>query len=127
MERRISRLELEPNVWLATARAGGQPHLVPIWFVFVQGAFWLATGADSVKVRNIMENPRVTVALEDGNRPVVVEGTAIIRPRPYPIPVVAAFERKFDWDITVDEDADVGRVALIEVAVGRWVQGGPDA
>jgi predicted pyridoxine 5'-phosphate oxidase superfamily flavin-nucleotide-binding protein len=121
------RLELEPNVWLATARPDGRPHLVPIWFVWVNGSFWLATGEDSVKVTNVRANPEVVVALEDGNRPVVAEGTAMIRPRAFPVPVVAAFERKFDWDISVASDADVGRVALIEVAVVRWIQGGPDA
>jgi F420H(2)-dependent biliverdin reductase len=121
------RLEREANVWLATVRPDGRPHLVPIWFVWVNGSFWLATGARSVKVGNIRANPGVVVSLEVGNRPLVAEGTAVIWPRPFPTPVVAAFERKYDWDISVPEDADVGTVALIEVAVGRWIQGGPDA
>ena len=121
------RLEREANVWLGTVRPDGRPHLVPIWFVFVNDSFWLATGADSVKVTNIRTNPNVVVSLEAGNRPVVAEGTATIRPRPFPTPVVAAFERKYDWDISVTEDPDVGLVALVEVAVARWIQGGPDA
>jgi F420H(2)-dependent biliverdin reductase len=121
------RLEREANVWLGTVRPDGRPHLVPIWFVFVNDSFWLATGADSVKVTNIRANPSVVVALEAGNRPVVAEGTATIRPRPFPTPVVAAFERKYDWDISVNEDPDVGLVALVEVAVARWIQGGAEA
>ena len=61
------RLQTEQNLWLATVRPNGTPHLVPIWFVWVAGKIYLCTGADSVKVRNLMQNPQVSIALEDGN------------------------------------------------------------
>jgi F420H(2)-dependent biliverdin reductase len=69
------RFITEPNVWLGTTRADGRPHLVPIWFVWVHRRVWIATDARSVKVRNIAANPFATFALEDGNRPVVIEIT----------------------------------------------------
>jgi PPOX class probable F420-dependent enzyme len=96
------RLQTEQNLWLASVRPGGRPHLVPVWFAWVEGKIYLCTGADSVKVRNLRQNPRVSVALEDGNRPIVIEGRA------QPIgqadaAVVGEFQRKYEWDITSDD------------------------
>ena len=89
-------------IWLATVRTTGTPHLVPIWFVWVAGKIYLCTGADSVKVRNLRQNPQVAIALEDGTHPIVIEGRA------QPIgqaeaAVIAEFQRKYDWDITTDD------------------------
>ena len=66
------RLTDERNVWLATSRDGHPPHLVPIWFVWLDERFWICT-SQSVKSRNIADHAEVTVALEDGNAPVVAE------------------------------------------------------
>lgn len=117
------RLATERNVWLTTVRPDGRPHLVPIWFVFVRERFWIATGAASVKVRNLMANPAVCVSLEGGNEPVVAEGVAHLHPSPFPDDVVESFMTKFSWDITTDHDPDVGVVALCEISVTRWLYG----
>jgi PPOX class probable F420-dependent enzyme len=96
------RLQMEQNLWLATVRSTGTPHLVPIWFVWVAGKIYLCTGADSVKVRNLAQNPHVAIALEDGSQPIVIEGRA----QPIelaPAAVVAEFQRKYDWAITTDD------------------------
>lgn len=97
------RLQAEHNIWLATVRSNHTPHLVPIWFVWVGGKIYLCTGADSVKVRNLLANPNVALALEDGRQPIVIEGRA----QPIgsaPKSVVGAFKRKYDWNIVTDSD-----------------------
>jgi len=97
------RLQTEQNLWLATVRPDGSPHLVPIWFVWVDGKIYLCTGGNSVKVRNLMQNPHVSIALEDGVHPLVIEGLA----KPIgvtPKPVIAAFKKKYDWDISTDDE-----------------------
>jgi F420H(2)-dependent biliverdin reductase len=96
------RLQTEQNLWLATVRPDGTPHLVPIWFVWVTGKIYLCTGVDSVKVHNLIRNPHVSIALEDGTQPIVIEGRA------QPIgradaAVLAEFQRKYEWDITNDD------------------------
>jgi len=96
------RLQTEQNLWLATVRPDGTPHLVPIWFVWVAEKIYLCTGADSVKVRNLRQNPHVAIALEDGTHPIVIEGRAEPIGRP-PAAVVAEFQRKYDWNITTDD------------------------
>ncbi len=96
------RLQTEQNLWLATVRPTGAPHLVPIWFVWVAGKIYLCTGADSVKVRNLLQNPHVSIALEDGTQPIVIEGLA----QPVgqaDVAVLSEFQRKYDWDITSDD------------------------
>ena len=120
----VTRLTQERNVWLVTVRADGRPHAVPIWFAYIDDRFWVATGAGSVKVRNLATNPQVTMALEDGSAPVVAEGTGCVHPMPFPAPVVDAFRAKYQWDFSSGQDDDVGEVALVEVTVRRWLFGG---
>ena len=94
------RLETERNIWLATVRTDGRPHLVPIWFVAHEGRCYICTAPNSVKARNLQSNPRVSWSLEDGDNAQVWEGTAaVVAPPPA---VIRKFKDKFDWDITTD-------------------------
>jgi general stress protein 26 len=99
------RLQTEHNLWLATVRRNGRPHLVPIWFVWTGGKIYLCTASSSVKARNVLANPEVSAALEDGSRPVVIEGQAraveVVPPA-----VVQAFQHKYDWNISTDDEYD---------------------
>ena len=113
-----TRLRDEPNIWFATTRRDGRPHLVPIWFVFVGGRFYVCTTDASVKVRNIRAGSAVTVSLESGDQPVIAEGRAQVLHRPYPATVAAEFARKFDWDLDAEPEYD----ALVEVTPTRWMR-----
>jgi PPOX class probable F420-dependent enzyme len=66
---------------LATTRADGQPHVVPIWFVLDGDDIILTTGASSVKARNMRRDPRVSLAVDDQQPPysfVMLEGAATL-------------------------------------------------
>lgn len=119
----MARIDTDRNVWLATVRPDGRPHLTPIWYCFQDDRFWICTSADAVKTRNVLLNPRVSVSLEDGARPVVAEGTAAVRRRPYPASVTDAFIDKYDWDISRPDDPDGSFDALLEITVDRWLMG----
>ena len=98
------RLAASRNIWFATVRAGGAPHLIPIWFVAHHGHIYICTAPDSVKVRNLRLNPRVALALEDGSVPVILEGTAVVMDNAAtPAEVSAMFKLKYDWDILSSE------------------------
>lgn len=108
-----------------TKRPTGSPHVTPVWFVYDRpsATWWISTGEESVKVRNIRQQPDVSLALEDGRSPVVAEGIARIRNQPFPAEIIEAFERKYDgWDITIPYRPGSTRV-LIEVATRRWLFG----
>lgn len=113
----LARLEREQTIWLASVRPDGRPHLVPLWFVWEAGAIFLCVQPDSVKVRNIAQNARVALALESGGTPLIVEGEAALLPAPWPAGVVAAFQRKYNWDISSDSDYGT----LIAVIPRKWM------
>lgn len=121
------RLRTERNVWLATTRPDGRSHLTPIWFVYLRSRFWLGTGRDNVKARNVTLNPTVSLALEDGDDPVVVEGRVTIHQTDRPSDVAAAFATKYDWDITISDDPDVGTVTLWEIEPTKWLFNSPSS
>ena len=61
---------------------------------------WLATGAGAVTTRNVRVTPRVVLALEHGNDPIVAGGTVAVHERPYPDDVDGPFDAL--WEVTVD-------------------------
>jgi PPOX class probable F420-dependent enzyme len=89
--------------WLATIYADGSPHVTGIGALWVDGAFWFETGADSRKGRNLARDPRCTLSLSTDEFDLVVEGTAQLVTDP---DTVAARAREWadeGWPATVDE------------------------
>lgn len=119
----VERLVESRNLWLATVRPDGRAHVAPVWFVYVENRIWIGTGLGSVRVRNLRHNPTASACLEDGDAPVVAEGTVVIHEVERPAMVVGAFRIKYRWDITIDVDSDVGEVTLLEFRPHRWLFG----
>lgn len=111
------RLLTARNVWMATVRPNGRPHLIPIWFVWLDGRFYICTGKESVKGRNLQANPQVALSLEDGNKPLIAEGTAVFHEPPYAPEIVAAFQAKYDWDMRHSGQYNV----VVEVVAEKWL------
>lgn len=64
---------------LATVRADGRPHVVPIWFDLDGEIFVFTSGETTVKARNMRRDARVSLCVDDEEPPfhfVLVEGTA---------------------------------------------------
>ncbi|HLF25767.1 MAG TPA: pyridoxamine 5'-phosphate oxidase family protein [Anaerolineae bacterium] len=98
------RLRAEHNIWVATARPDGRPHLTPTWFVWQAGKVYLCIDPASVKARNLAHNDRIALALENGATPLIIEGIGRqVDEVEWPQAVIAEFKRKYDWDITADE------------------------
>jgi len=68
------RLENARNYWIATTRPDGCPHVVPVWGLWIDDAFYFGGAPDTRWVRNIATNPSVALHLEDAEQVVVVEG-----------------------------------------------------
>jgi len=111
------KLETAHNIWFASVRPDGRPHLAPIWFAWHAGKLYVCTAPSSVKARNIQQNPCVTLALEDGSSPVICEGKAHAVPTPWPQDVVALFSSKYDWDISSEQQYTL----LIEITPDKWL------
>lgn len=111
------RLETERNVWLATTRKSGRPHLVPVWFVWHAARFWIGMNEKSVKARNLQRSPLVSLALENGDDVVICEGEAERVERPYSADILQKFQSKYGWNIATDDDYGF----LAQVTPNKWM------
>jgi len=66
---------------LATVRADGRPHVVPMWYDLDGETLIFATSSESVKGKNIRRDPRVCLCVDEETPPfafVLIEGTAAL-------------------------------------------------
>jgi hypothetical protein len=71
----VARFTEERNYWIATSSPEGVPLARPVWGVFVNDTICFGGGPRTRWCQNLESNPRVSVHLEDGTRPVIAEGT----------------------------------------------------
>jgi nitroimidazol reductase NimA-like FMN-containing flavoprotein (pyridoxamine 5'-phosphate oxidase superfamily) len=67
-----ARIAEAKNYWVATVGSDGQPHAVPVWGYWIDGDLYFEIGPRSA--RNIAANSRVSVHLENGDQPIIIEG-----------------------------------------------------
>lgn len=66
-----------PTAHLATVRADGRPHVVPVWFVVDGGELVFVTHSSTVKARNLRRTGYAAVSVDDPHPPfsfALVEG-----------------------------------------------------
>ena len=66
---------------LATVRADGRPHVMPIWFVLDGADVVFNTGADTVKARNMRRTGHAALCVDDERPPfayATIEGTVTL-------------------------------------------------
>jgi PPOX class probable F420-dependent enzyme len=117
-----ARLRQNFMAWLTTVRPNGQPESVPVWFlVRDDDSILLYSQPDTVKLRNIAENPKVALALDvtDIGRDIVrLEGTARRAENLPPANEVPAYVAKYRERIgamfdTADRFAELFSVAVL--------------
>ncbi len=64
------------TTWLATINDDGSPHVTAVGAVWLDGTFWFQTGVSTRKHRNVVRNPRCSIAVSVRDADVVVEGDA---------------------------------------------------
>ena len=58
---------------------GDEPHVSSVWYLWLDGCFWISTAEDRLKVRLIKKNPHVALVIDTDTLPykgVIVEGMA---------------------------------------------------
>ena len=87
---------------LATVRADGSPHVAPVWFVLHQNDLVFMTGADTVKGKALLRDPRVALLVDDERPPfafAAIEGTVSISRDPDEmLPLSIAIARRYMGD-----------------------------
>ncbi len=63
---------------VGTVSATGQPHVTPLWFAWDGTALWLYSIVDSQRWVDIVRDPRVSVAIDDGEHYAELRGVEIL-------------------------------------------------
>ena len=97
------RLRAARNFWVTTVGAGSEPHVMPVWGVWVRDRFCFCASEGSKRARNLEANPQVAVATDRADEGVVVQGTVAAmtsdtRPDLFAA-YVASYDAKYDWTI----------------------------
>ena len=71
-------LEEQRTMSIATIGADGRPHVVAMWYAFVDGALCFWTFAKSQKVVNLRRDNRITGLVEDGDAYAELRGVELI-------------------------------------------------
>jgi nitroimidazol reductase NimA-like FMN-containing flavoprotein (pyridoxamine 5'-phosphate oxidase superfamily) len=53
---------------LATISPSGSPHIVPVWYRYTNGKFYVGTNTRTEKAKNIKNNSRVSFCIDTGIR-----------------------------------------------------------
>ena len=91
------RLRESSIIWLSSVRANGSPQTAAVWFLWHEG-YILIFSQDNQKVRNLRQNPRVALAVDDtkdGGDVVTIEGTAELVDDPAIKPTLPAYAEKY--------------------------------
>ena len=67
---------------LVTVKPDGSPHVMPVWYYYDGMHLLVFTGTGSVKVRNLLNDPRIAVSIASEDRPyraVIMEGHGELR------------------------------------------------
>lgn len=120
------RLKKSRQYWIATTRPDGRPHVMVIWALWLNGGLYFSTGKDTVKARNLANNPNCTMCSDNAAEAVILEGAVqteksveVIRD------FISRYEKKYKWKL---DDMAEGLLSLKDptfclrprVAFGMW-------
>jgi PPOX class probable F420-dependent enzyme len=87
---------------LATVRNDGSPHVAPVWFILDGDDLVFMTGADTVKGKALLRDPRVALLVDDEHPPfafAAIEGeVSISRDLDEMLPLSIAIARRYMGD-----------------------------
>jgi len=94
------RLSVSHNYLVATTRPDGRPHVMPVWGLWLDDAFYFSTGRQSRKAQNLVANPHCVISTDRADEAVILEGVAEeITDRASLSPFYKAYKEKYDWDL----------------------------
>jgi pyridoxine/pyridoxamine 5'-phosphate oxidase len=110
------------NYWIATTSGEGQPHAMPVWGLWIDGAFLFSTGRNAHKGRDLAANPKISVHLESGDDVVILEGTAEeLTEQTLPAGYADAYEAKYRFRPNTSDPADATYAVRPHVAF-TWLE-----
>jgi nitroimidazol reductase NimA-like FMN-containing flavoprotein (pyridoxamine 5'-phosphate oxidase superfamily) len=118
---------------VATVSATGEPHVAPLWFVWVDGALWLNSLVRSQRWTDLGRDPRIAVVVDAGTdyrelRGVEIKGRAeavgdvprSAEPDPRLTAVESAYARKYSGTDAFAPDGRHGWLRIRPEKVTSW-------
>jgi Pyridoxamine 5'-phosphate oxidase len=93
------RLKKSHNYWITTVKPDHSPHTMVVWGLWEGGRLLFSTGSKSRKARNLAKNRKCILCTERADEAVIVEGTAEIADLAARHKFLAAYVRKYDFDM----------------------------
>jgi hypothetical protein len=111
----LERLEKSHNYWISTARPEGPSHLMVVWGIWWEDAFWFSTGPRTRKAKNLASDSHCVIATEKADEAVIVEGTAgEIKDRAVWKQIAATYNSKYGGDLLPLLESSGGSVYRVE-------------
>jgi nitroimidazol reductase NimA-like FMN-containing flavoprotein (pyridoxamine 5'-phosphate oxidase superfamily) len=103
------RLARGRTYWLATGRADGRPHVMPVLAVWLDGMLHFVAAPSSRKAHNLARSPQCVITVSADALDMVVEGSARkVREESRLRRVAAEYASKYAWHVTVRDGAFFG-------------------
>ncbi len=115
------RLGRESTAWVSTVRPDNSPHLLPVWFVWLDNIFYFVVPTHSEQYENLKLNQRVSISLPDPERVIMIEGEAHASSRTASEKLSEYFFNKYEFDFTRDPEIEW---RLVEVTPSRLLAWG---
>jgi uncharacterized pyridoxamine 5'-phosphate oxidase family protein len=94
------RLKKSRQFLIATTRPDGRPHLMIIWALWMDERVYFSTGKQSVKARNLSQNPSCTISTDNAAEAVILEGTIEIEREVKRIrKFISLYEKKYKYKL----------------------------
>lgn len=91
------------TTWLSTLNQDGSPHVTAVGALWRDGAFWFQTGSGTRKGRNVVRDPRCSIAVSLNGADVVAECEATRVTDPDTLARLAQAWADQGWPAEVDE------------------------
>jgi general stress protein 26 len=121
-----ARLGRQKEIWVATVRRDGRPHLTPLWFVWLEDKIWISTGTATQKFTNMRGNQSVALALPDPLNVAIIEGEAHVAARSDIDKLADYFFNKYEWDFRYDDSAKWQLIEITPLKILAWGDGYDD-
>jgi nitroimidazol reductase NimA-like FMN-containing flavoprotein (pyridoxamine 5'-phosphate oxidase superfamily) len=101
------RLTSSHNYLIATVRPDSRPHIMVVWGIWLENAYYFSTGSKTRKAKNLAENSNCVVCNENVEEAVIVEGQARqLAVSEIPEAAFTLYLKKYGWKL----DPDLGPV-----------------
>lgn len=100
------QLEGAGKYWLSTVGPNGQPHVMPVFGVWLEDALYFTSGAATRKARNLAQNSHCVITAAGKKLDLVVEGEAVKVHDEAKLQLVAGlYSSKYGWRLKVRDGA----------------------